>query len=557
VTALASIPADMPKRALIAVATFGLVATACISSSTPSVDYSGSQFLPVVVDSLDNMGRGDAVAVTPDGVPYVSYFGFADKVEGNAVPAPRPFGSPAVPGVMLSTSSSNGLWQRGAVQMLAPENVVLEPRGVAVPFGPEWTDGLQLTASNTNGTSLFVEGSGTVHMAWTAEDGVNYAKTSLIGPATVQKVFELDQAVNHAGPIGRPGVAVDASGAPWVAFTVETVKTLEVHAVHQEGNTWVDAIVASLPSCNGCPAPQPTGIGLVGHALVVVYTDLAANEVRAATLGDQGWTEATVATGVSGFGLSFSSPGDAAYAAYYTGAGTVEEATWADGAWTTTKVADVEDPDESATGDLAANTAVAAGADGTIYVAWEEDGIKLASGTDSFTPLDVGNIVDSGADPALAASKAGVVLSWYDTIAQNQMVGYLGELTDVVVARPSPSLTTTQSTGNAAECGKDGKVALTISATGSTFSTSCLVAEAGKPFTIAFTNNDPIDHNVALFPNSDAVPADAFFQGAAAAQGVETDYDVPPIDKPGDYYFHCDYHPTTMTGTFVVLKPGK
>ena len=57
---LASIAADMRTRALIALAALGLAATACVSSSTPAVDYgSGSRFVPFVVDSTDDMGQGD------------------------------------------------------------------------------------------------------------------------------------------------------------------------------------------------------------------------------------------------------------------------------------------------------------------------------------------------------------------------------------------------------------------------------------------------------------------------------------------------------------------
>jgi plastocyanin len=33
-------------------------------------------------------------------------------------------------------------------------------------------------------------------------------------------------------------------------------------------------------------------------------------------------------------------------------------------------------------------------------------------------------------------------------------------------------------------------------------------------------------------------------------------YDVDPIEEAGDYYFQCDFHPTTMTGTFVVAEAG-
>jgi plastocyanin len=545
----------MPKRALIALATFGLVATACISSSTPPVNFgSGTRFVPFVVDSLDDMGRGDAVAVTPDGVPYVSYFGFPAKLEGNAVPVPRPFGSPTVPGVMLSTSSSNGLWQRGAVDMMAPLPALNTAGKVTIPFGPEQTEDLALTADNSNGTSLVVDSGGTAHVAWTFGSAVEYATSTVSGAATVTDVFDLPGTGKHAGPIGRPSVALDADGNPWIAFTIETAKGLEVHAVHQDGNKWVDAIAASFPSCNGCPAPQPTGVGLVGGALVVVYADPAAEEVRAATLGDQGWTESSVGTGVTGFGLSFATGEDAAYAAYYTGAGSVDEATWSKGAWTTTRVADVDDPDESATGDLAANTAVAAGTDATVYVAWETgDGIQLASGTDSFETVDIGHTLDNGADPALATSKEGVVLSWYDTVTQNQMIAYYGDLTDVVVARPSPSLTVAGSTSGGAECGKDKTVALDISAAATTFDTNCLVGPADEKFTIVFDNQDTINlHNIDVFD----VQGGKSLGATDTATGPATEK-LPLSLAAGTYYFQCDVHPALMNGTLAVVKGAK
>ena len=67
-TWLASIPADMPKRALIAAVTFALLCVACISSSTPPVNYGvGARFVPFVVDATDDMGQGNAVALTADG----------------------------------------------------------------------------------------------------------------------------------------------------------------------------------------------------------------------------------------------------------------------------------------------------------------------------------------------------------------------------------------------------------------------------------------------------------------------------------------------------------
>lgn len=543
----------MPKRALIALATFGLVATACISSSTPAVDYgTGPRFVPFVVDSIDDMGQGDSVALTADGTPYVSYFGFPEKLAKGEIATPRPFGSPTVPGVMLATSSTDGLWQRGAVDMIAPPPE-LNPVGVTVPFGPVKTDDLDLTPENTNGTSLVLDSAGTAHMAWTAANAVSYATTKLGGTSTVDSVFELAGTIKHAGPIGRPSISLDGDGHPWIAFTVSTSKATEVHAVHQDGNRWVDAVVATLPGCVGCSA-QPPGIGLVAGSLAIVYADPAAKQVRAATLDGSTWTETTVASGVTGSGLSFSAVGDAAYAAYHTGNGTVDEATWKSGSWSTTEVSDAQDPDPTATGDLAPTTAVAAADDGTIYVAWEDDGIHMASGTDSFDEVDIGNTVQIGADPALAASNGTVALGWYDTVGQNQMIGYLGDLTEVVVARPSPSLTLSQAPAPTEECGKDGKIALSISAAGLAFDTNCLVAGADKPFTIDFSNDDSATHNIAIFTNSDATKN--LFTGDPVTGGDSAAYDVQALPA-NDYFFRCDFHPASMFGTLTVVKGAK
>jgi plastocyanin len=91
---------------------------------------------------------------------------------------------------------------------------------------------------------------------------------------------------------------------------------------------------------------------------------------------------------------------------------------------------------------------------------------------------------------------------------------------------------------------------LQVVAEGIAFDKGCLAAPSGQPFTIEFTNNDAgIPHNVAI--HTDESASDALFVGEIF-QGVETKtYDVPSLE-PGTYFFHCDVHPTQMTGTFVV-----
>lgn len=542
----------MPKRALIASLTFGLLGAACVSSSTPPVDYGvGARFVPFVVDATDNMGQGDAVGLTADGLPYVSYFGFPAELEDGAIAIPRPFGSPAVPGVMLATGSSDGMWQRGAVNTIEPD---LKTSGVSIPFGPVETPNLDLTPTNSNGTALALAEDGTAHVVWTMGGAVYHGSTKLGGSSSVERVFDLGSTVDQAGPIGRPGITLDGDGTPWVAFTAESSTGQEVHVAHLVDTTWADEVVATAEACNGCASPQPTGIGVVGGAPVVVYADPAANAVTSVTLTGSTWASAPVADKTSGLGLSFAAAGDAAYAAYYTGAGEVDVATWKDGAWTSSKVADAADPDPSVAGNLAASTSVAVDGSGTIFVAWVDSGIHLSSGTDGFNVVDLGHTVSGGIDPALATSDKGVALAWYETTQQNQMIGFLGELSDVLVAQPSPSLTISQGPPSGGECGKDGKIALDLVAQGTVFDTACLVAPAGAAFSISLDNKDAFPHNVAIYTDSSAT--DALFTGGSADGGATTTYDVDPLDA-GTYFFRCDYHPTTMTGTFAVVKGAK
>jgi len=89
---------------------------------------------------------------------------------------------------------------------------------------------------------------------------------------------------------------------------------------------------------------------------------------------------------------------------------------------------------------------------------------------------------------------------------------------------------------------------VTITAQNIAFDVSELTVPAGRPFTIAFVNNDAgIPHNVAIHRDSPTGPevwkGDIF-------NGVETRiYQVPALDA-GTYGFACSVHPT-MTGTLT------
>ena len=90
--------------------------------------------------------------------------------------------------------------------------------------------------------------------------------------------------------------------------------------------------------------------------------------------------------------------------------------------------------------------------------------------------------------------------------------------------------------------------AVAIAAQGLAFDTEELSLPAGAPTVIAFDNQDTAPHNVSIYTESGG---DALFQGEVITGPDQIDYEVPP-QEPGEYFFQCDVHPTTMTGTLTV-----
>jgi plastocyanin len=81
--------------------------------------------------------------------------------------------------------------------------------------------------------------------------------------------------------------------------------------------------------------------------------------------------------------------------------------------------------------------------------------------------------------------------------------------------------------------------------------TKLTAGPSGGTVTIHFVNSDPgVPHNIAVFRGSDAT-APLVFRGELLSGPGDTDYsfNAPP---PGTYFFHCDVHPTTMTGTLTI-----
>jgi plastocyanin len=114
-----------------------------------------------------------------------------------------------------------------------------------------------------------------------------------------------------------------------------------------------------------------------------------------------------------------------------------------------------------------------------------------------------------------------------------------------------PTLMTGTATVTPPAGGGPGGGALPLSAKNLLFSTKALTAPPGGQITIHFTNDDAsVPHNVVVFNGKDAT-APTLFRGPPVTGPGTADYTFPR-PPPGTYFFHCEFHPTTMTGTLTV-----
>jgi plastocyanin len=151
----------------------------------------------------------------------------------------------------------------------------------------------------------------------------------------------------------------------------------------------------------------------------------------------------------------------------------------------------------------------------------------------------MGDPFTAGVEPASGAVGTGGTPTASGT-ASPSMSGMPG-----MSSTPSPTATATAS----GTCDRSGS-SLTLVASGSQFDTDCLQAPADKPITIALDNKDPsIPHNVSIYTDSSATKS--LFVGETITGPGETTYKVGPLPA-GTYFFRCDIHPTTMTGTLTV-----
>ena len=86
------------------------------------------------------------------------------------------------------------------------------------------------------------------------------------------------------------------------------------------------------------------------------------------------------------------------------------------------------------------------------------------------------------------------------------------------------------------------------------FDTDRIELDAGHPTPLTFVNQDTAPHNLAIFETEDATD-NALFDFEPVPGPNTQQFQIPPI-PPGEYFFHCEVHPT-MKGTVVVKGGGK
>ena len=101
--------------------------------------------------------------------------------------------------------------------------------------------------------------------------------------------------------------------------------------------------------------------------------------------------------------------------------------------------------------------------------------------------------------------------------------------------------------------GGPGGPTIDVRAEALAFDTDEIDLPADTPTTIDFDNADAgTTHNIAIY--TDDTVTTAIFDGPDLLGPGSVDYPVPAIDA-GEYYFHCDTHPT-MFGSVVVEPAG-
>ncbi|MBI2237052.1 MAG: hypothetical protein HYU54_00790, partial [Actinobacteria bacterium] len=413
------------KRVFVTALVLGVLAAACSEPPVADVSFgSGKRFVPQVADFLDNVGVDPSVAVTPDGVPYIAYFGFPQELEPSEIAITRPIGAPSVPSVMLA-SVSDGIWTRGAVAMekaIANVDVAFAPAEVAEVEG--------LGPATVTGTGMAVDAEGKLHVVWSTSAGLWYATNASGAFQATQVLGGLEAQL--PGQVAGPSVAVDSSGMPWVSTYVGD----EVFAGSQMGDRWE---VRSIAAAQACPTCR-TAIGVDGDGVPVVAFHAGGQPWVASPSGKRWEAQPIGDAGGQGLALATDQDGNP-HVSYYAGTEVFQAQSIGGAGWQRAEVATVGSGSGEAVG---AGTSIAVDGEGVSYVGWYDaatDSVGLASNGDgTFRPIPTAD-TSGGTSPAVsvAADGSAVHVAWYDHVNQDLVLGTYADVTGLALVRLSPA----------------------------------------------------------------------------------------------------------------------
>jgi plastocyanin len=114
---------------------------------------------------------------------------------------------------------------------------------------------------------------------------------------------------------------------------------------------------------------------------------------------------------------------------------------------------------------------------------------------------------------------------------------------------PPPQPEPTGATGATGGGEGGGAEPSTVVAQGIVFDTAEISLPAGRESSLTFDNRDAgIPHNIAIYPDQNL--GEPLFQGELITGPDTIEYRIPALEA-GEYYFHCDVHPS-MNGSVTV-----